>query len=153
MKVLKRLLPAALAALMCVSMAACSGAKNGTELTGDIAGDDWRTTGIVRDSGVITRNGEDTAVLVCVHAKNAAFYYDEKEQQLYGQVDYPMTLPGEPWDEFQSIDFTDRNGDGDGDVAILFSIDGNSALMVWLWDADAEEYIYQPQESIIPTEA
>ena len=37
---------------------------NGTSADMDVAGADWRTTGIVFANGTITRGGEDTAVLV-----------------------------------------------------------------------------------------
>ena len=49
---------------------------------------------------------------------------DDETQTLYDYVDYPITLTGDPWEEFQSIDFADRNGDGNGDVAMLFELDG-----------------------------
>ena len=95
-------------------------------------------SGIIRDYGSITRNGEDTEVLVCINNDSADFYLDDETQTLYDYVDYPITLQGDPWEEFQSIDFADRDGDGNGDVAMLFELDGQQVLMVWFWDADTE---------------
>ena len=57
-----------LAAALCLGLCACGAAPSGPA-DDEIAGDDWRTTGIVRDGGIITRDGEDTDVLVCVHGR------------------------------------------------------------------------------------
>ena len=62
-------------------------------------------------------------------------------------MDYPITLQGDPWEEFRSIDFADRNGDGDSDMAMLFELDGQQVLMVWFWDTESEQFVYQPDES------
>ncbi len=142
---MKKLLSLLLALAMCLSLAACGG--NSQDDPDDVVGDDWRVTGIVRDGGIITRDGEDTNVLVCVNDDSADFYLDEETQTLYGYVNYPITLQGDPWEEFQSIDFADRDGDGDSDVAMLFELDGQQVLMVWFWDADTETYVFHPEES------
>ena len=142
---MKKLLSLLLALAMCLSLAACGGDQN--EDPNDVVGDDWRVSGIVRDYGSITRNGEDTEVLVCINNDSADFYQDDETQTLYDYVDYPITLQGDPWEEFQSIDFADRDGDGNGDVAMLFELDGQQVLMVWFWDADTESYVFQPEES------
>lgn len=34
-------------------------------------------------------------------------------------------------------------------MALLFELDGAQALMVWYWDAGAESYVFQPEESLI----
>lgn len=145
MKNWKKYLTLMLALIICLVMAACGGDQN--ETPDDVVGDDWRVSGIVRDYGNITRSGEDTDVLVCINADSADFYLDDETQTLYDYVDYPITLQGDPWEEFQSIDFADRNGDGNGDVAMLFELDGQQVLMVWFWDADTETYVFQPEES------
>ena len=145
MKIWKKYLALMLALVLCLSLAACSGDQN--EDPNDVVGDDWRVSGIVRDYGSITRNGEDTEVLVCINNDSADFYLDDETQTLYDYVDYPITLQGDPWEEFQSIDFADRDGDGNGDVAMLFELDGQQVLMVWFWDADTESYVFQPEES------
>ncbi len=142
---MKKLFALMLALVLCLSLAACGGDQN--EDPNDVVGDDWRVSGIVRDYGSITRNGEDTDVLVCINNDSADFYLDDDTQTLYDYVDYPITLQGDPWEEFQSIDFADRDGDGNGDVAMLFELDGQQVLMVWFWDADTESYVFQPEES------
>lgn len=111
-----------------------------------VVGNDWRVTGIVRDGGTITRSGEDTYVLVCVHSADAAFYYDTEEQVLFGSVDYPVPLEGDPWEVFWSIDFADLDGDGNSDVTMKFDDKGSELLMVWYWDAANEQFMYQPDE-------
>lgn len=145
MKNWKKYLTLMLALIICLVMAACGGDQNAAP--DDVVGDDWRVSGIVRDYGNITRSGEDTDVLVCINADSADFYLDDETQTLYDYVTYPITLQGDPWEEFQSIDFADRNGDGNGDVAMLFELDGQQVLMVWFWDADTESYVFQPEES------
>lgn len=142
---MKKLFALILALVLCLSLAACGGDQN--EDPNDVVGDDWRVSGIVRDYGSITRNGEDTEVLVCINNDSADFYLDDETQTLYDYVDYPTSLQGDPWEEFQSIDFADRDGDGNGDVAMLFELDGQQVLMVWFWDADTESYVFQPEES------
>lgn len=144
---MKKLFALLLALGLCLGLAACGSSGEDADDPNDVVGGDWRVTGIVRDSGNITRDGEDTDVLVCVHADGADFYYDEETQVLYGDVTYPVTLQSDPWEAFQSIDFADRNGDGNGDVAMLFQLDGQQVLMVWFWDADAGAYTFQPEES------
>ena len=112
----------------------------------DLSGGDWRTTGVVQAAGTISRSGADTDVLVCVHEGDAVFYRDSADQELFGQVVYPMDVQ-DPWDTFAAIDFADRNGDGNGDVATLFELDGQQVLMVWFWNTDTETYEFQPEES------
>ena len=43
------------------------------------------------DGGTITRGGEGTDILVCVHKADATFYYDEEVQTLFAYVDYPVS--------------------------------------------------------------
>lgn len=128
-----------LALLMALTLVACGDQNDDPN---DVVGDDWRVTGVVRDSGSITRDGGDIDVLVCVNADGADFCYDDETYAIYDYVDYPITLQGDPWEEFRSIDFADRNGDGDSDVAMLFELDGQQVLMVWFWDADTESFVF-----------
>ena len=147
MKVWKKILAPVLAAAVMLVPAAC-GSGNDAD-PGDVVGGDWRVTGIVRDSGTITRGGEDTDVLVCINADSADFYYDSEDQTLYGYASYPTTLPCDPWEAFRSIDFADRNGDGDSDAALLFEVDGSRVLLVWYWDGGSDAFVFQPEESQI----
>ncbi len=112
-----------------------------------IEGNDWRTTGIIRDGGTITRDGEDTDVLVCVHKADATFYYDSEDQTLFGSVDYPITFGDNVWEVFKGIDFADLNGDGDSDVTMRFDDDGSEMVLIWYWNPESETFVYQPEES------
>ena len=142
---MRKKLFALLAALaLCLTVAACGGTEGSTD---DLAGGDWRTTGVVRADGTITRDGGDVYVLVCVNDDDAVFCYDDETYAVYDYVDYPVVLESDPWEAFQGIDFADRNGDGDSDVAMLFELDGAGVLMVWFWDAEAEAFVFQPEES------
>lgn len=142
---MRKKLFALLAALaLCLSLTACGGTQDDTD---DLAGGDWRATGVVRAEGTITRDGGDVYVLVCVNDDDAVFCYDDETYAVYDYVDYPVVLESDPWEAFQDIDFADRNGDGDSDVAMLFELDGAGVLMVWFWDAEAEAFVFQPEES------
>ncbi len=133
MNLLKKNFALLLAVVLCLGLTACG-------YDYPISGEDWRTTGIVRDSGTITRNGEDTEVLLCVHASDATFYYDTEDQVLFDSVDYPITLESDAWEAFQSIDFADLNGDGNSDVTMKFDDGGSELVIVWFWDAE-EGYV------------
>lgn len=145
MNLLKKNFAFLLAVVLCLSLTACSG-NNNPDFDDDVGGD-WRVTGIVRASGTITRDGEDTTVLVCVHKKDATFYYDTEDQTLFGSVDYPITLGDDVWDRFKDIDFADLNGDGNSDVTMKFNDGDNELLMVWFWDTESSQFVYQPEES------
>ena len=61
--------------VFCLCLAACGNSD-------DVAGNDWRTTGMVVDSGTITHDGDSVDVLVTVSESSAAFYRDIPEQVL-----------------------------------------------------------------------
>ena len=121
---------------------------NGTSADMDVAGADWRTTGIVFADGTITRGGEDTDVLVCVHRADAAFYYDDAVQTLYDTVEYPKPISKDPMETCRGIDFSDLNGDGNSDVTMRFEQGEGITEMTWLWDADRKQYVFQKSEMI-----
>ena len=94
--------------------------------TDDIAGDDWRATGVVVGSGTITRGGDSVDVLVTVSESSAAFYRDLPEQVLFDSVSFPMTIPdGEQ--AFNAISFDDMDGDGESDVLVSFIYENGDA--------------------------
>ena len=113
----------------------------------EVIGQDWRTWGITRDGGTITRDGEDTVVLVCVHKADATFYYDLEDQVLFDGVEYPITFGDNVWDIFRGIDFADLNGDGNSDVTMKFDDGGTELKLVWFWDTESEQFVYQPDNS------
>ena len=141
---------AALLAALTLALSACGGTQDDTD---DLAGGDWRTTGVVRAEGTITRDGGDVYVLVCVNKKASNFYYDTDGQTLFDGVEYPpalaekVALSGDVWGMFKGIDFADLNGDGNSDVTMKFDDGGNELLMVWFWDTESEKFVYQPEES------
>lgn len=154
MSILKKAFGISAAACVCMGMSACSTGSGNSD--SDIVGDDWRVTGVVRDSGTITRNGEDTNVLVSVLTEGAAFYYDTKDQLMFDTVFYPtelaqkVALSGDVWGMYKSIDFADLNGDGNSDVTMKFDDSGSELVIVWFWDTENIRFEYQPNESTLP---
>ena len=71
-----------LAMALCLSLAACGNSD-------DVAGEDWRTTGVVVGSGTITHDSESVDVLVTADPNSAAFYRDQEEQVLFDSVAFP----------------------------------------------------------------
>ena len=150
MKKWKACLALVLALVLSLSLAACAGNDantDGDDQDNDIAGSDWRTTGIVRDSGTITRDGEDTTVLVCINKDDADFYLDSEVQTLFGYVTYPIGI-ATAWDAFQGIDFSDLTGDGNSDVRMDFQVGVTTIIMIWYWDGTSEEFVYQEDASL-----
>lgn len=139
---MRKRFPFALAFVLCLSLVACGGSDNTSE-------EDWRENGAVRAEGTITRSSGDITVLVVLFEDKANFYFDDSTPVICEQVFYPVELRCDPDEAFQSIDFSDRNGDDNSDVALLLEVDGEQNLMVWFWDEDTEEYVFQPQESQI----
>lgn len=116
-------------------------------------------TGIVRDGRTITRSGEDADALVCVYKEDAAFYYDSESQVVFGFADCPIPLAGKiarsggMWDMFGGIGFADLNGVANSDVTMKCD-DGGSALeIVWFWDTESNQFVYQPEQPQIGEDA
>ena len=129
-------------ALLC--LAACGNSD-------DVAGDDWRTTGMVVDSGTITHDGDSVDVLVTVSESSAAFYRDIPEQVLFDNVAFPMDIPNAE-QAFHSISFDDLDGDGESDVWVSFLHENGEATdLVWIWDPE-ERYVYREDLSAIPAD-
>ena len=135
----RRYLTAVTPLLFCLSLAACGNSD-------DVAGEDWRTTGVVVGSGTITDDGESVDVLVTVDPNSAAFYRDQEEQVLFDSVAFPETIEDISSSAFQ-ISFDDQNGDGESDVLVeIGHEDMSNTTMLWLWDPQ-ERYVYQPDYS------
>lgn len=138
----------AAAVILCLSLAGCGGLGNADE---NIAGYDWRTTGIVAGSGVIIHDGNSMDVLVTVGADSAAFYWDEPVKILLDSVAFPMRIPN-AGQRFNAISFDDMDGDGESDVRISFLDEsGDITELVWLWDPAERCYIYREDLSTVPT--
>ena len=135
----KHILIPVLAMALCLSLAACGNSD-------DVAGEDWRTTGVVVGSGTITHDGESVDVLVTVSESSAAFYRDFPEQVLFDSVAFPETIEDISRSAFQ-ISFDDQNGDGESDVLVeIGHEDMSNTTMLWLWDPQ-ERFVYQPEYS------
>lgn len=141
MNLMKRSPVLLLAAVLCLGLTACLDIDDP-----DDADDDWRTWGFICDSGTITRGGEDIGVMVSVYENETDFYYDAKEQEMFGSVRYPLTLML-AWDKYQGIDFADLNGDENSDVTITFNDHGSSVVMVWFWDTESGQFVFRTEES------
>lgn len=129
-------------ALLC--LAACGNSD-------DVAGDDWRTTGMVVDSGTITHDGDSVDVLVTVSESSAAFYRDIPEQVLFDSVAFPMDIP-DAEQAFHSISFDDLDGDGESDVWVSFLHEnGDATDLIWIWDPE-EGYVYREDLSAVPAD-
>lgn len=125
----------------CLSLAACGNSDN-------VAGDDWRTTGMVVGSGTITHDGESVDVLVTVSESSAAFYRDLPEQILFDSVAFPMSIP-DAEQAFNAISFDDINDDGESDVLVSFIHEnGDATELIWIWDP-VERYVFREDLSTV----
>lgn len=130
-----------LALLFCLSLAACGNSD-------DVAGDDWRTTGMVVGSGTITHDGESVDVLVTVSESSAAFYRDLPEQILFDSVSFPMSIP-DAEQAFNAISFEDMDDDGESDVLVSFILEnGDATELIWIWDP-VERYVFREDLSTV----
>lgn len=130
--------------VLCLCLAACGNSD-------DVAGDDWRTTGMVVDSGTITHDGDSVDVLVTVSESSAALYRDIPEQVLFDSVAFPMDIP-DAEQAFHSISFDDLDGDGESDVWVSFLHEnGDATDLVWIWDPE-ERYVYREDLSAVPAD-
>ena len=126
---------------LCLSLAACGNSDN-------VAGDDWRTTGMVVGSGTITHDGESVDVLVTVSESSAAFYRDLPEQILFDSVSFPMSIP-DAEQAFNAISFDDINDDGESDVLVSFVHEnGDATELIWIWDP-VERYVFREDLSTV----
>ena len=130
--------------VLCLCLAACGNSD-------DVAGDDWRTTGMVVDSGTITHDGDSVDVLVTVSESSAAFYRDIPEQVLFDSAAFPMDIP-DAEQAFHSISFDDLDGDGESDVWVSFLHEnGDATDLIWIWDPE-ERYVYREDLSAVPAD-
>ena len=145
---------ALLLALACVLLAGCqSRAAKETEAvpgaaeenSGDIAGADWRTWGTVSDSGVLTVDGEQVKVLLCVFRENAVLYYDRAEQEIFAELPYPYALE-DAQTAYASCELTDQNGDGQDDIRLTFLHDGGKQTDL-VWCRDGVTFVFDPERS------
>ncbi len=138
---IRKLFALLLALALCLGLAACGGSD-------DVAGDDWRVSGVVAGSGTITHDGESVDVLVTVSESSAAFYRDIPEQVLFDSVLFPMSIP-DAEQAFNAISFEDIDGDGESDVLVSFIHEnGDATELIWIWDP-AERYVFREDLSTV----
>lgn len=136
----KHIVSSALALALCLSLAACG--------SDDVAGDDWRTSGVVAASGTITHGGESVDVLVTVSESSVAFYRDLPEQVLFDSVSFPVNIP-DAEQAFNAISFDDLDGDSESDVLVSFIHEnGDETELIWLWDSE-ERYVFREDLSTV----
>ena len=137
----RHLIASALVLALCLSAAACGKSD-------DTAGDDWRASGAVVDSGTITHDGDSVDVLVTVSESSAAFYRDMPEQVLFDSVSFPVSIP-DAEEAFHAISFDDIDGDGESDVLVRFlHKSGDTTEMIWIWDP-VERYVFREDLSTV----
>ena len=140
MKHLNKYLSLALALVLCLSLAACGNSD-------DVAGEDWRTTGVVDAYGTVARDGEEIGVCACLGPKAVYLYYDNEKHELFDTAVLPTDeLGDEDW-QFGEMSLSDFSGDYNSDLRLtLFHEDMSESYIVWEWEKGAG-YLYQPSDS------
>ena len=113
-------------------------------------GADWRTTGIIIDYGIITRNGKSVDVVVTLDNEGASFYYNSSNKKLFESVSFPFSIT-DSWDAYNAVYFDDVNSDGESDVTLHFHHDDYTfTQLVWYWDNNG--YVYREELSCLRDE-
>ena len=87
--------------------------------------------------------GQTLDALLCVYDDGAALYLDDAVQTNVGTLSFPAQMEG-VGERFLSGDFADLDSDGNSDAALRFTQeDGSEIVMTWLWDAEAEGYVFR----------
>ena len=105
----------------------------------NIAGRDWRTWGIIDDSGTLVQGGETIAFCACVHTQDTALYYDTEDQVLLAELVYPEPVENAE-QRYLGMDTADRNGDGSSDVLLRFSQKEGTLELLFCWDPETGTY-------------
>ena len=101
----------------------------------DIAGSDWRTWGIIDDSGTLVQDGETIPFCACVHTENTTLYHDTENQVLLAELDYPAPVENAE-QRYLGMETSDRNGDGSSDVLLRFSQEEGTLELLFYWDPE-----------------
>ena len=112
----------------------------------NIAGSDWRTWGIINDSGTLVQDGETIAFCACVHTQDTTLYYDTEGQVLLAELVYPA--PVENAEQcYLGMETADRNGDGSSDVLLRFSQKEGTLELLFCWDPATGTYRQHQREN------
>ena len=141
MKMRKRYRPFLLALCLCLSLAACDSPD------GDIAGGDWRTTGVVDAYGTIARDGEEMDVCARLGPKALYFYYNKEKHELFATAVVPTDEHRDQDWQFCEMSLSDFSGDYNSDLRLtLFHEDMSESYIVWEWEKGAG-YLYRTSAS------
>ena len=100
-----------------------------------IAGSDWRTWGIIDDSGTLVQDGETIPFCACVHTGDTTLYHDTESQVLLAELDYPVPVENAE-QRYLGMETADRNGDGSSDVLLRFSQEDGTLELLFCWDPE-----------------
>lgn len=134
---MKKLLLSVLCLVMCLSLVACGKDKAADDNDDDVAGSDWRTTGVVVASGTLTLDRKSTDVLVCLDKDGVKLYYDEPEQRLFTSADFHLPFKSDPRDKFESISLDDTDSDGYSEIVLMI----NGEKFKWSWDGFSGRFV------------
>ena len=109
----------------------------------NIAGSDWRTWGIINDSGTLVQDGETIPFCACVHTGDTALYYDTEDQVLLAELVYPAPVENAE-ERYLGMEITDRNGDGSSDILLRFSQGKGTLQLLFCWDPETENFLSVP---------
>ena len=139
-----RLLALMLALVLALTGCAANAAGQEEEaVAGDTAGADWRTWGWVNDAMTLTRDGEETTVLVCVFTDSIMLYLDDETQTVVGVAEYPEKMENAR-ESYLRSSLDDQDGDGYSDLRAVFeSPDGEEKVLDWLWDTGSGAFVHQ----------
>ena len=141
---MRRLFALLLALALGLTGCAANAAEQEEEaVPGDTAGADWRTWGWVNDAGTLTRDGEETPVLICVFTDSIMLYLDDETQTVAGVAEYPEKME-DAREAYVSVSLDDQDGDGCSDLRAVFeNANGGETALNWLWDAESGAFVYQ----------
>lgn len=109
----------------------------------DIAGSDWRTWGIIDDSGTLVQDGETIPFCACVHTGDTTLYHDTESQVLLAELDYPAPVENAER-RYLGMETADRNGDGSSDVLLRFSQEDGTLELLFCWDPETGAFRSAP---------
>ena len=140
---MKRLLVCILVLALCLS--GCQ--KKRTDLPGSEEvpeGIDWKLWEQYTPA-TLTMGEETVDVLITMDAVHMAIYYDRDEQELMGSLTIMTPLSDLSYSR-ERMQIKDKNADGYDDICVPDMLDnGDRIISWWLWDREAESYVYAPE--------
>lgn len=109
----------------------------------DIAGSDWRTWGIINDSGTLVQGREAIPFCACVHTGDTTLYHDTESQVLLAELVYPAPVENAE-ERYLGMETRDLNGDGSSDILLRFSQKEETLVLMFCWDSETETFLFVP---------